>query len=1063
MLLEQPFTVTAEVPVAFGWRVMVLGNLLLTKDPQAEESSLSALIGQAMDGWEGPGVVVLAGNLFDLTSCQHPSEPDELQVWAKGDDLEKARCQPQVEKIEHGNGHGSTGTFAEDLTTASVAQDITQQILASHPRLLKALKSFLGSPNRQVVYLPGDRDSQVWTNEASLRRIEALGVTMARSVELLIETGHGLERVLVKPGGPTDGPFGAPRPIPANLWLSGLRPPDPRRPTPTRRSWLDGMDRLADTAALPRFVSSRLAYRKMGRYAWLLGLPIAVALLMRIPFLFYLLTKTVPKRLGAHRVLEAMSPVSWHPIILAVAGTTIVEALVLAGVLALIGRLAWAALGELVNPGGAVASDPNQLARQEATALVESGYAGMVTSHTFQPELSHLAGGFYANTGASAEIVEERGAWLGLPSVFLPCRQLSWLEIEAGGELHVRLLLAKEEPDPGTLLERLARRHRRVHQSVPSTVASWPRGSIWPPPETRGPRRLVQRLAAAAIAITGIIDLLSAVTPPLRGRLHAVLEVLPLPATQAAAALVAVAGLALLGLARGIRLGQRRTWLIAMAVLALSVLLNVAKGGDFEESTVSLALMAFLFATRGYFNARSDPRSLHSAARALALAAVAITIAVSAVVELVLWIISPHRLLPYTQALLAVVTRMAGFQEVTLPNRLNQFLSPSLLSVGLVLIAVAVFLATRPVREHRRAHPHDALARARTIVARHGGGTLDYFALRDDKQYFFYRESLVAYAVFNGVCLLAPDPIGPKGEREQIWSEFRRFTDSQGWSVGVIGAGEEWLAIYRASGMHHFYMGDEAVVDVTSFTLEGNRNKGLRQAHRRIAKYGYTISFYDPSLIDDQLAGELRRVMRGSRRGNAERGFSMMLGRAFNPEDKGLLLAVAKDSSGRAVAFCQYVPASKIGGFSLDLMRHDGGEHPNGLLDFVLVETIMYLREKGFTGLALNFAAMRAVLDGTVGDSIARRLERWLFKRLSDSIQIESLWKFNAKYHPSWLPRFVVYDSLERIVPTALALLRAESIWELPIFGRFLVPSQGGDETSERLALSIEAAGHSTD
>ena len=51
--------------------------------------------------------------------------------------------------------------------------------------------------------------------------------------------------------------------------------------------------------------------------------------------------------------------------------------------------------------------------------------------------------------------------------------------------------------------------------------------------------------------------------------------------------------------------------------------------------------------------------------------------------------------------------------------------------------------------------------RARDIVRRHGTGSLDYFALRDDKQWFFHRDSMVAYAVFGGVCLVSPDPIGP--------------------------------------------------------------------------------------------------------------------------------------------------------------------------------------------------------------------------------------------------------------------------------------------------------------
>ncbi len=70
--------------------------------------------------------------------------------------------------------------------------------------------------------------------------------------------------------------------------------------------------------------------------------------------------------------------------------------------------------------------------------------------------------------------------------------------------------------------------------------------------------------------------------------------------------------------------------------------------------------------------------------------------------------------------------------------------------------------------------------RAREIVRRHGRGTLDYFALRDDKQFFFFRDSLVAYAVYGGVALISPDPIGPIAERSEVFSAYRAYAEGRG-------------------------------------------------------------------------------------------------------------------------------------------------------------------------------------------------------------------------------------------------------------------------------------------
>ena len=70
--------------------------------------------------------------------------------------------------------------------------------------------------------------------------------------------------------------------------------------------------------------------------------------------------------------------------------------------------------------------------------------------------------------------------------------------------------------------------------------------------------------------------------------------------------------------------------------------------------------------------------------------------------------------------------------------------------------------------------------------------------------------------------------------------------DRNGWGLGVMGASEEWLPTYQASGMRFLYIGDEAVVDPREFSLEGGKMKGLRQAVNRVARYGYTVALPRP-------------------------------------------------------------------------------------------------------------------------------------------------------------------------------------------------------------------------
>jgi lysylphosphatidylglycerol synthetase-like protein (DUF2156 family) len=1026
--LTVPDLVQADVPV--GGRVLVVSDLLLTRVATVTSTLATTEVAQVIDAWVGPGLLIFNGGGFELLA--------------------------------------SSGTAAGTTPgSATAGGDIDlRAALDAHPKLLIALEAFAAAPGRRVLYLPGTRDRRLAWDEALARYLrEAFGAEVALAADLRIETGTGSRMVRVEPGqrfdplsaptdprNPADSPFGQHIVCEVLPALSGAGSTG----GPADKGWLAGVESLDDPAAFPRFLASRLAYRGLARRAWWLLLPFAVAIVLRLPFMVALSRRT--KNPGG------VSPLTRR--LLFVGGATVIDLLLVAIVAVVAIRRTWTALsGVALARSGQAHDDPNQEARSVGRELVTAGHAGLITGHTRHPELTHLGCGFFANAGCATDVVSEepaRLASLGLPSVFLAHRQLSWVELEAGAELHARLINARADLPGAALIERAVARPRteRTRELHPRVVASFPTGQSWPPAVNRAPHlKRVRRWAAALVGLAGIMDLVSGFYEPLRDRLNALLRFIPLLVPETATALVALGGLGLLMLARGVRRGQRQAWLICEGILLATAALHLVKGVDVEEAVGAGLVALFLFANREAFQAGVDRPSARRGLMALAGGAVAAVLAGTAAIELGTLIERRaagrhHRWVPFGRALAASAERMAGVRTIRLGHRLDQFFTPAMLAVTVGLLLAAAWLLFRPVVIHRfgpGARRHPGLARARDIVQRHGAGTLDYFALRADKEFFFWGDSVVAYGVYSGVCLVSPDPIGPEAERDETWRAFRRFADQHGWTLAVLGAGEEWLPIYRATGMHDLYVGDEGVVDTTRFSLDGGHHKGLRQAVNRIAKYGYTISFHDPASLAPNVRRQLDEVMTKSRRGEVERGFSMTLGRVFDPQDVGLLLAVVHGpgtdgQDGEPVAFCQFVPAPGIGGYSLDLMRRDAGEHPNGLIDFAIVETIRYLRAHGKRGLGLNFATMRAVLAGESGEGMSQRIQAWLLRRMSDSMQIESLWKFNAKYDPDWQPRYALYDSPEHALPAVVAVARAESFWELPLIGRFLVPGGNGEK-----------------
>jgi Uncharacterized conserved protein len=134
---------------------------------------------------------------------------------------------------------------------------------------------------------------------------------------------------------------------------------------------------------------------------------------------------------------------------------------------------------------------------------------------------------------------------------------------------------------------------------------------------------------------------------------------------------------------------------------------------------------------------------------------------------------------------------------------------------------------------------------------------------------------------------------------------------------------------------------------------------------------------------------------------------------------------------GELHAILHFVPWG-TDGLSLDLMRRDRSAQP-GLNDFLIVEAIKAAPDLGVKRMSLNFAVFRAALarGERIGAGPVLKAWRGLLIFLSRWFQIESLYKFNAKFQPVWQPRFFVYPSLNDAPRIALAALEAVGLHRL--------------------------------
>lgn len=357
------------------------------------------------------------------------------------------------------------------------------------------------------------------------------------------------------------------------------------------------------------------------------------------------------------------------------------------------------------------------------------------------------------------------------------------------------------------------------------------------------------------------------------------------------------------------------------------------------------------------------------------------------------------------------------------------------------LLVCAVLYAA--FRSRRAVDPltEDDEERLRALLDRHGDrDSLGYFSLRREKSVVWSPtgKAAVAYRVVGGVSLASGDPIGDPEAWPGAIGPWLAEAREHGWIPAVMGASEEAGTIYARHGLDALELGDEAIVEIADFTLEGRAMRTVRQAYNRVKRAGYTVRIRRHEDIPaDEMATLLERAD-DWRDGATERGFSMALGRLGDPADGRCVMLECRDGDGVLRAVLSFVPWGPHG-LSLDLMRRDR-DSENGLMEFMVIELLQYAPEIKITQVSLNFAMFRSVFErgARLGAGPVLRLWRSLLSFFSRWWQIESLYRANAKYRPIWEPRFLLFETSSDLPRIGIAAARAEGFLEAPGLPKWL-------------------------
>ena len=566
-----------------------------------------------------------------------------------------------------------------------------------------------------------------------------------------------------------------------------------------------------------------------------------------------------------------------------------------------------------------------------------------------------------------------------------------------------------------------------------ATKSGGPRGAHGDPIDRRHQHAWVPAGAALLTTLIGLSDILAIFRPDLVHKLHKInYLVVPGTLTTVTRSADVVIGLMLLMLAHGLRRRKRRAWQAVAALLAFDIGIHLSNPDRMATTAVAAVLLIALLYFRNEFYAEGDPRTRWSALwvfGGLIVADVAIGLTY---ILLAKGLVANYSLGQRVQEVGYGLIGISGPVQWVPEGRGDMFdLMTS--ALGIFTLIVTVYLFLRPAEPRARLGRADA-ARVRDLLDRYGDrDSLGYFALRDDKSVIWSStgKACVCYRVVSGVMLASGDPIGDPEAWPGAIGPFLDEAARHAWAPAVMGCSELGAEVWcREGNLTALELGDEAVVNVAEFSLSGRSMRNVRQMVNRVAKHGYVA---EVRRVADIPARELDAIVRAAdswRGSQTERGFSMALGRIGAPGDENCVLATATEN-GVVRAVLQLVPWG-ADGLSLDLMQRDKAAQP-GLNDFLIVETIKAATDLGVKRISLNFAVFRAALERgeRIGAGPILRAWRSVLIFLSKWFQIESLYKFNAKFGPVWQPRFFVFPGTRDAPRIAVAALEAEAflVW----------------------------------
>lgn len=498
---------------------------------------------------------------------------------------------------------------------------------------------------------------------------------------------------------------------------------------------------------------------------------------------------------------------------------------------------------------------------------------------------------------------------------------------------------------------------------------------------------LLAPVVSGLVFLGGIVLLVSGATPTIEYRMSVLKAFLPLPLIEVSHMAGSISGTALLLLAHGLFRRLDGAYVFTTVMLGLGIVVSLLKGLDYEEAIVLSIILGLLWLSREAFYRRSSLLAEQYTAGWL------LTVAAAMLGSIWLGMFS-YRNVEYSNLL---------WVNFTFDGDASRFLRATVVA-SVCAIAFAALRLVRAARPESRALPED-IASAFSI-ARTSDDTLSQLVCTGDKSILFSdsRKSFLMFAVQRQSWVTLGGPFGEKAEVRELAWKFRQLCDAHDARPVFYQIATDELPLFLDMGLSIVKLGEEGVVDLRGFSLEGKRGRDMRLARNRAHRDGMSFEII-PAAQFDVVLDELKAISDEwlETQRAAEKGFSLG---SFSPEYLRLFNTAAVRQQGKLVAFANLLESESRAELSIDLMRHTQGA--SGAMDFLFAEMMLWGAQNGYGRFNLGMAPLSG-LESRPLAPLWHRAGSLIYRHGEAFYNFRGLRQFKEKFKPEWRPRFMAF------------------------------------------------------